>query len=149
MNEVEEKKPVNQTQPANSGTVNGKPSDGMPDYPDASIKEVLMKQGVQDAIKRYINVPDTVIIKKIKKVYTDDTTKETTQKVDAIGGTTIDNAFPCELTLLNITLDPVEAVNKKYRIIESTLGLKANMSEKNSAVMPQKASNWRSPDWKR
>lgn len=126
----ENKKPVNQTQPANSGTVNEKPSDGRPDYPDVSIKEVLIKQEVQEAIRRYVNVPDKVIVKKVRNAYTDDRTKDTTQKVEAIGGTTIDNAFPCELTLLNTALDPETAINKKYRIVESMLGLKANISEK-------------------
>lgn len=126
----ENKKTVNQTQPANSGTVNEKPSDGRPNYPDVSIKELLAKQEVQEVIRRYVYAPDTVIVKKVKKAYTGDNTKDTTQKIEVIGGTTIDNAFACELTLLNTELDPKTAINKKYRIMESTLGLKANINEK-------------------
>lgn len=39
----ENKKNVNQTQPANSGTVNEKPSDGKTNYSDMSIKELFAK----------------------------------------------------------------------------------------------------------
>lgn len=123
------KKPVNQTQSANNGTVNEMPSDGKINYPDVSVKELLAKQEVQSAIRRYVSVPETVTVKKVKSPFTNKETKDKTQKIEAISGTTIEDAFSCELTLLNTSeLDPVEAVNKKYRIADYKFALEANMS---------------------
>lgn len=45
-----------------------------------------------------------------------------------MSGTTIEDAVSHELTLFNTELDPVEAVNKKYRIIEYVFALEANMN---------------------
>lgn len=68
-------------------------------------------------------------VKKVKSPFTNKETKDKTQKIEAISGTTIENAFSCELTLFNTKdLDPVEAVNKKYRIADYTFALEANMS---------------------
>lgn len=125
----ENKKNVNQTQPANSGTVNEKPSDGKTNYSDMSIKELFAKLEMQEAIRRYVSVPEIVTVKKVKSPFTNKETKDKTQKIEAISGTTIENAFSCELTLFNTKdLDPVEAVNKKYRIADYTFALEANMS---------------------
>lgn len=97
-------------------------------YPDVSIKELIAKKEVQEAIQRYVDVPKVVTVKKLKKPFENKETKSSTQKIEAMSGTTIEDAVTHELTLLDTELDPVEAVNKKYRIIEYTFALEANMS---------------------
>lgn len=102
--------------------------DEKPYYPDVKVKGLIAEKGVQEAIRPYVKVPDVVIPKKVKNPFKNEETKATTQKIEAMAGTTIENAVPIELTLLGTQLDPVEAVNKKYRIIDYTLALEANMS---------------------
>ena len=67
---------MNQTQPANSGTVNEKPSDGKTNYSDMSIKELFAKLEMQEAIRRYVSVPEIVTVKKVKSPFTNKETKD-------------------------------------------------------------------------
>lgn len=97
-------------------------------YSDVSIKELVAKKEVQEAIQRYAAVPENMTIKKIRKAFENKETKTITQKIEAMSGTTIEDAVYFELTLLNTELDPVEAVNKKYRILDYMFALDANMS---------------------
>ena len=102
--------------------------DAKTSYRDVSVKELIAKQEVQEAIRRSVVVPETVTVKKLRKAFENKETKTFTQKIEAMSGTTIEDAVSLELTLLDTELDPVEAVNKKYRIIDYTFALEANMS---------------------
>ena len=97
-------------------------------YSDVSIKGMIEKKEVQEAIRRYVSVPDEVTVKKIRKAFENKETKISTQKIVAMSGTTIEDAISHEITLLNTELDPVEAVNKKYRILDYMFALDANMN---------------------
>ncbi len=97
-------------------------------YSSVSIKELMAKAEIQEAIRRYVNVPKVVVVKELRKPFENKETNITTQKVKAMSGTTIEDAATHELTLLGTELPPKESVNKKYRIIDYTLGLEANMS---------------------
>lgn len=121
----EEKNVANQAK--TESTVTGNVSVVKIHHPDVSIKELIAKEEVQKAFQRYVAVPDTVTIKRLKSPYENKDTKIVTQKIEAMTGTTIEDAVSVELTLLNKTLDPVEAVNKIYRIIDYTFALEANM----------------------
>lgn len=119
---------ANETPAKTESTVGGCIPDVKANYPDVSIKELIAKKEVQEAIQRYVTVPKVVTIKKLKKPFENQETKSSTQKIEAMSGTTIEDAVSHELTLLDIELDPVEAVNKKYRIIDYAFALEANMS---------------------
>lgn len=92
------------------------------------LKGMLEEDEVQKALRRCFPVPDVVIIKKLRNPYKNEDTKDTTQKMDVMGGTTIENAVSFEAVLLNTELDPVAAVNKKYRLVDYKFALIANMS---------------------
>lgn len=119
---------VNQEKPEDNSTASGNISAAKSNFWDMSIKELIAKPEVQEAIQRYVTVPKVVTVKKLKKPFKNEETKATTQKIEAMSGTTLEDAVSLELTLLNTELDPVEAVNKKYRIIDYTFALDANMS---------------------
>ena len=119
---------LNQAKPANSSTTSGNIPVERSSYSAVSLKELIAKQEVQEALRRYVDVPDLLTIKKLRKAFDNKETKTITQKIVAMSGTTIEDAVTHELTLLGMELNPVEAVNKKYRIIDYTLGLEANMS---------------------
>lgn len=112
----------------NSGTGNGNDLTVKLNFMDVSIKELIAKEDVQKAIKRYVTVPGVVTVKKLRKAFKSEEAKTTTQKIEVLSGTTIEDAVFLELTLLNTELDPVEAVNKKYRIVDCMFSLEANMS---------------------
>lgn len=114
--------------PENSNTISENPSDAKPDYSDVSVKELFAIEELQRAVRDYVAVPEVVTVKKLKNPFENKETNTTTQKVEAMSGTTIEDAVSLELTLLNTKLDPVEAVNKKYRIVDYTFALEANMS---------------------
>lgn len=99
------------------------------DFKDASLKELIAKSRVQAALRHYIDVPDEVTVKKLKKPFENKETKEKTQKIEVMSGTTIEDAVAFELTLLNTELDPIAAVNKKFRIVDCTFALTANMKD--------------------
>lgn len=123
----ENSRPANQT---DNSTIKGNiPAvDMFPDCSKVSIKELFAKPEMQEAARRYINIPKVVIVKKLKNPFENKETKTITQKVEVMSGTTIEDAVSHELTLLDTTLDPVAAVNKKYRIIDYTFTLTADMS---------------------
>lgn len=120
-----------QTTPADSGTTGGNTSAERPWFNDVSIKELISVEEVQEAFRRYVNFPDgTFIVKKAKKAYGG--TKEIpdkTQKIEVLSGKTLEDAFACELTLLNTEIDPIAAINKKYRLIDYKFALTAIMRE--------------------
>lgn len=97
-------------------------------YSDMSLKVLIAEKEVQEAIRCHVAVPDVVTVKKIRKAFENKETKTITQKIEAMSGTTIEDAIYFELTLLNTELDPVEAVNKKYRILDYMFALDANMN---------------------
>lgn len=119
---------ANATNTTNSGTTNGNPPTAKPDCGDVSIKELIAEEDVQKAIRHHVAVPDVVTVKKVKNAFENKETKTKTQKITVMSGTTIENAVSVDLTLIGTELNPVEAVNKKYRIIEYTFALEANMS---------------------
>lgn len=119
---------VNQVKPEINSTTSGNIPAGKPYFSAASLKDLISKLEVQEAIRRYVDVPKSVTIKELRNPFEGKETKDITQKVKAMSGTTIEDAVSLELTLLNTTLDPKEAINKKYRIIDYTFALEANMS---------------------
>lgn len=127
----ENKNTANQVKPENNSTVGGNIPAVKPNYSDVSIKELIAKLEVQEAIRRYAAVPNVVTVKKLRNPFENEETKTTTQKIEVMSGTTIEDAVSLELTLLDIELDPKKAVNKKYRIIDYTFALEANMSKGN------------------
>lgn len=128
MDKVTNGQTTNGTNTTNSGTVNGNDLTVKLSFTDVSIKELIAKEDVQKAIRHYIAVPDVVTVKKLRKPFKNEEAKTTTQKIGVMSGTTIEDAVSLELTLLDTELDPVEAVNKKYRIIDYMFALEANMS---------------------
>lgn len=120
---------VNLEKPETNSTVSENVPDANPYFFDAGVKGVLATKEVRDAIERHVVVPKVFIVKKIKKPFENKETKEKTQKMEVMSGTTLENAVNFEVTLLNTQLDPVEAINKKYRIIDYTIGLKAIMNK--------------------
>lgn len=98
------------------------------DYAKVSLKELIAKPEVQKALRRYTAAPDEVIIKELRNPFENEDIKTVTQKVKVMSGTTLEDAVTHELTLVGTTLDPKAAVNKKYRIIDYTFALEANMS---------------------
>lgn len=123
----ENKKNVNQTNSANNN-VNEPASDVLPSYAKASVKGTLAKEEVQEALRRYVAIPELVTVKEVRKAYKPEGADMATQKIKVMSGTSIEDAESHELSLIGIELDPVKAVNKKYRIVDYTLGLEANMS---------------------
>lgn len=128
MTELEKQKPVNHTNAANNGDINKPASDALPSYAKASVKGTLAKEEVQKALRRCVAIPESVIVKEVRKAYKPEGAEAATQKIKVMSGTSIEDAESHELSLVGIELDPVKAVNKKYRIVDYTLGLEANMS---------------------
>lgn len=127
----ENKNTANQAKPENNSTASGNIPAMKTIYSDVSIKDLIAKQEVQEAFRRYTAAPNEVIIKELRNPFENEDTKITTQKVKAMSGITIEDAVTHELTLVGTTLDPKAAVNKKYRIIDYTFTLEANMSKGN------------------
>lgn len=119
---------VNQVNPENNNTVKEIILDVLPSYAKASVKGTLAKEEVQKALWRYVAIPELVIVKEVRKAYKPEGAEAATQKIKVMSGTSIEDAESHELSLIGIELDPVKAVNKKYRIVDYTLGLEANMS---------------------
>lgn len=120
---------VNQAEHTNNGTANGNIPAVKPYYPkDVSLKELIAKPKMQEAIREYVFVPDELTVKEVRKPFENGETNTTIQKVKALGGTTLEDAVNFDLTLHGIKLDPVEALNKRYRILDYTFALEANMS---------------------
>lgn len=120
----------NQVQPTNNGTISENNPAEKWTLANVRIKELLAKEDVKKAILNHVNVPKELFIKKVKKSFQPEEAKDKTQKIEVMSGTTLADAVTFELTLLNTELDPVEAINKKYRIIDYALALEANMKER-------------------
>jgi len=126
---------TDQTDIVNGGTARGNSLNGKPIFSEARIKEVVSRQEMQKALRECVHVPDMVIVKKVRKAFEpkkDENQTETqaqtkTQKIEGICGTSLEDAESIELTLVGIELGG-GAVNKKYRIVDCTLGLIANMN---------------------
>ena len=118
----------NQVKPANNDTVSGNIPAEKTIYTDVSIKGLIATKEVQEAIRHCVYLPDIFTVKKLKNPFENKETKDKTQKIEVMSGTTIEDAVSFELVLFNTELDPVKAVNKKYRIIDYTFALEANMS---------------------
>lgn len=119
---------ISQENPENNNTVSENVLEERPLYSAVSVKGTIAEEKVQKAIRECVSIPKAVIVKEVRKSYKPEGTDTATQKIKVMSGTTIENAASHELTLVGIELDPVEAVNKKYRIVDYTLGLEANMS---------------------
>lgn len=125
---------VNQEKTANSSIESGNIPDVKNNFWDVSIKELTATPEVQKAFECRVDVPKVFIVKKVKSPFENKETKDRTQKIEVMCGTTIEDAVTFELTLFNTPeLDPKEAINKKYRIIDYKLTLNANMKEKQFA----------------
>lgn len=112
----------------NNNTINETASDAKPSYAKASVKGTLAEEEVQKALRQCVTVPGQVTVKEVRKSYKPEGADTTTQKIKVMSGTSIENAESHELSLIGIELDLVKAVNKKYRIVDYTLGLEANMN---------------------
>lgn len=119
---------VNKENSTNSASVRDNTSAMKTNYSDVSVKGLIAEKEVQEAMRCHVAVPKVVTVKKLKKPFKNEETKATTQKIEALSGTTIEDAVSIELTLLDTELDPVEAVNKKYRILDYMFALDANMN---------------------
>ena len=97
-------------------------------YTDAKVKELLAQPDIQAAMRNYISVPDNIVIKKVGKA----STEHHTQRIEYMAGETIMDALHGQGTITDDThtqfLDPVNAINKRYRIADYNLALEANMS---------------------
>lgn len=99
-----------------------------PLFSEASIKELLAKPEVQAALKKYVNVPDIVVIKNVKNPFKNKETGITTQKVGGLSGTSVADAVSVNFTLVDTELDPKESIHQQYRIVDCSLAMDANMS---------------------
>jgi len=96
-------------------------------YSHASLKDVVAEGVVQKALDECLVVPKTFIVRQAKNPFKNKDTKVTTQKVEGVSGTCIEDAVPFKATLVDTEIDPVEAINKKYRIVEYSFALDAVM----------------------
>lgn len=98
-------------------------------FMDAGVKATILDPEVQKAIRHCVYVPDVVIVKKVRKPFKPDDAEQASQTIEGIGGTSLDDAFHLKLSLVGMELNPEDAINKKFRIIDCTVGLTANMKE--------------------
>ena len=94
---------------------------------EVRVKELLSDEMFQKAIKDLVLVPNIIIIKQVKKPFTNEETKITTQKISAVSGTTLQDMVSVDFTLVGVTIDPIDSINKEFKIIEYSLALEANM----------------------
>lgn len=108
--------------------VNNEKNTGKPFYSNAGLKDLIGRPEVQNAIKGSIDIPSDFWVKKVGK----SSAEYHTQKIEGLSGTTFENAVSVKCTIYDETnthfLDPVEAINKRYRITDYALGLEANMN---------------------
>ena len=101
------------------------------DVSEVSVKELFAELTVQSALKQLLPIRLPVMVKKVRKSYENKETHTTTQRIEGIFGTSLEDMIPVSFTLVETTLDPVEAINKKYRLVDYTFALVANMDGKN------------------
>ncbi|QHS02491.1 hypothetical protein [Pediococcus acidilactici] len=99
----------------------------MENYKEVKIKELLADETIQKAIRGKVSVPQTILIKQVKKAYKNEEKNETTQKIHAISGTTLENMVELDFTLINQKLDGVEVINKYFKILDYSFAFEANM----------------------
>lgn len=97
-------------------------------YSEASLKELMAKPDVQDAIRSHVHVPDSVIIKAARKPFKDEGTGTTTQKVEGVSGTSLFDVVTHHFTLVNTEIDPIASINKTFRLSGCSFALDANMA---------------------
>lgn len=100
-------------------------------YSEASIKDLMAAPEVQAALRKYVSLCDNVVVKKLRKAYKNPNTKDTTQKVEGLSGKSMEESDIVSFTLVNTELNPEEAINKTYRIVDYTYALEANMKDGN------------------
>lgn len=98
-----------------------------PFFLDMSIKGMMATPAIQEALRCNTFVPKEVTIKKLRNAFQADGAEHKTQKINVISGTTIEDAVSFDLTLVDTELGE-EAINKKYRIVDYTFALEANMA---------------------
>lgn len=97
-------------------------------YREVKIKEMIAIPEIQEIIKRHVDIPRTILIKKVRSPYSDKKNNITTQKIEAVSGTSIMDVVTVDLTLVECTIDAEKSINRLYHIDEYTLALDANMS---------------------
>lgn len=97
-------------------------------YRAIRVKELIAIPEIQEAIKRHVDVPRTVLIKNVRSPYSDKQNNITIQKIEAVSGSSIMDFVKVDMTLVDCTLDGEKAINRLYHIVEYTLSLDANMS---------------------
>jgi len=94
---------------------------------EIKIKELIANETIQRVIKNEVFIPEIIIIKQVKNPFTNKDTNETTQKIHAVAGTSLADMVELDFTLSGQTIDPVEAINKNYKMLEYSCSLVANM----------------------
>ena len=97
-------------------------------YRDIKVKELIAIPEIQEIVKRHVEIPHTVLVKKVRSPYVDKKNEITTQKIEAVSGTSILDVVTVDLTLVDCTIDAEKSINRLYHIDEYTLALDANMS---------------------
>lgn len=91
------------------------------------LKNIWEHPEIQRIVKQFIDFPQIVYVREVNKR----SEKYNTQKVEAYGGTGFADMIRVNFTISGENasfLDPVQSINKWYRIIDYTLGLVANTS---------------------
>jgi len=115
--------------PVKENTLNGgKTAPAKTLFTESSIKELLAAPDVQDALRRHVTVPDSVILKKVRNPFRNEETGMTTQKVEGVSGTSLMDMVNVNFTLVDAKIDPVDSLNKTFRLAEYSLALDANMA---------------------
>ena len=73
-------------------------------YQEISVKELLAMSAVQEAIKKYVAVPEKILIKGARSPYQNPDTKLVTQKIEGMSGTSIMDATAVGFTLVGMEL---------------------------------------------
>jgi len=97
-------------------------------YWELRLKEAMETKEMQEILASLVSVPDVVAVKKVRKPFTPEGAEISTQKIEGICGTTIEDASTIELTLVGMEELKKDAINKKYRIVDYTFALQANMA---------------------
>lgn len=96
-------------------------------FSEAKIKDLLAVEEIQTGLRKLVSIPTIIMIKSVRNPFKNDDTGETTQKIHAVAGTTLEDMSEVDFTLVNTTLDAEQAINKRFKIEKYTLGLEANM----------------------
>ena len=107
---------------------NGEPAVGKTFFPDVSLKELMAMPDVQEAVRRHISVPNPVIPKKVRNPFKNGETGITTQKVESVSGTSLMDIVNVSFTLVGTGINPTDAINKPFRIVDYAFALDANMA---------------------